>query len=226
MACSWVANIHLACTRRISALLRLQPGAVDVFLDFISYSGGPLPEELLPQVGCPVSILWGEADPWEPIAKGRVYGDFDCVEEFIPLPGMLPPLLCGSTPFMPCMLPRPRAACRCGPLPHGRGARGGQPAHAGIHREALCTEARGAVDSSILRVLLSMLALQHTSVRAMHGSSRQASFVFLQISFSWFKHSRSCQTDCATPASAAGAHDPRAAMLFQLDQWRWFACAA
>ena len=28
----------------------LQPGAVDVFLDFICYSGGPLPEELLQQV--------------------------------------------------------------------------------------------------------------------------------------------------------------------------------
>ncbi|KAK9905695.1 hypothetical protein WJX75_004737 [Coccomyxa subellipsoidea] len=66
----------------------LEPGAVDVFLDFISYSGGPLPEELLPQVSCPVSILWGEKDPWEPIEKGRAYGEFDCVEEFIPLPGV------------------------------------------------------------------------------------------------------------------------------------------
>ncbi len=66
-----------------------QPGAVDVFLDFISYSGGPLPEELLPQTTCPVSILWGEADPWEPIELGRAYGEFDCVEEFIPLPGAL-----------------------------------------------------------------------------------------------------------------------------------------
>ncbi|CAI5533066.1 unnamed protein product [Closterium sp. Naga37s-1] len=28
----------------------LQPGAVDVFLDFICYSGGPLPEDLLPKV--------------------------------------------------------------------------------------------------------------------------------------------------------------------------------
>ena len=28
----------------------LQPGAVDVFLEFICYSDGPLPEELLPQV--------------------------------------------------------------------------------------------------------------------------------------------------------------------------------
>ena len=65
----------------------MQPGAVEVFLDFISYSGGPLPEELLPQTACPVSILWGEADPWEPIELGRAYADYDCVEEFIPLPG-------------------------------------------------------------------------------------------------------------------------------------------
>lgn len=28
----------------------LEPGAVDVFLDFICYSDGPLPEELLPKV--------------------------------------------------------------------------------------------------------------------------------------------------------------------------------
>lgn len=60
-----------------------------MFLDFISYSGGPLPEELLPRVSCPVSILWGEADPWEPIAKGRAYGDFEAVEEFVALPGEL-----------------------------------------------------------------------------------------------------------------------------------------
>lgn len=28
----------------------LEPGAADVFLEFICYSAGPLPEELLPQV--------------------------------------------------------------------------------------------------------------------------------------------------------------------------------
>lgn len=28
----------------------LEPGAADIFLEFICYSGGPLPEELLPQV--------------------------------------------------------------------------------------------------------------------------------------------------------------------------------
>ena len=44
----------------------LQPGAAEVFLDFISYSGGPLPEELLPKMPkeVPVRIVWGQADPW------------------------------------------------------------------------------------------------------------------------------------------------------------------
>ncbi len=42
----------------------LEPGATDVFLDFISYSSGPLPEDLLPQVTAPVYVGWGEEDPW------------------------------------------------------------------------------------------------------------------------------------------------------------------
>lgn len=35
-------------------------GAVDVFLDFISYSTGPLPEQQLAKLTCPVRIIWGE----------------------------------------------------------------------------------------------------------------------------------------------------------------------
>ncbi|GAB5031369.1 epoxide hydrolase 4-like [Nannochloropsis oceanica] len=72
----------------VEAILKpgLEPGAVDVFLDFISYSGGPLPEELLPKVNVPVYIGWGEEDPWEPIALGRAYGEFPCVREFRPFP--------------------------------------------------------------------------------------------------------------------------------------------
>ncbi|BBH05314.1 alpha/beta-Hydrolases superfamily protein [Prunus dulcis] len=66
----------------------LEPGAVDVFLEFICYSGGPLPEELLPQVKCPVLIGWGEKDPWEPIELGRAYGKFDSVEDFVVLPNV------------------------------------------------------------------------------------------------------------------------------------------
>ncbi|XP_021728804.1 uncharacterized protein LOC110695886 isoform X1 [Chenopodium quinoa] len=66
----------------------LEPGAVDVFLEFICYSDGPLPEELLPLVKCPVLIVWGDKDPWEPIELGRAYGNFDTVEDFIALPGV------------------------------------------------------------------------------------------------------------------------------------------
>eukprot|EP01041_Mallomonas_annulata_P009022 gene9022-18681_t len=66
----------------------LLPGAAPVFLDFISYSGGPLPEELLAQVECPVRILWGERDPWEPLEQGREqFSSFPCVDSFVTLPG-------------------------------------------------------------------------------------------------------------------------------------------
>lgn len=63
-------------------------GAADVFLAFISYSQGPLAEDLLPQVQCPVIILWGTADPWEPIDQGRKFTEYPVVEEFIPLAGV------------------------------------------------------------------------------------------------------------------------------------------
>lgn len=51
-----------------------------VFLDFISYSSGPLPEDLLKIIKVPVVIGWGDQDPWEPIELGRAYADFDSVE--------------------------------------------------------------------------------------------------------------------------------------------------
>lgn len=66
----------------------LQPGAVDVFLDFISYSGGPLPEQLLQEVQVPVSMVWGEEDPWEKIEWGRELARYHSVEEFTSLPGV------------------------------------------------------------------------------------------------------------------------------------------
>ncbi|KAG5250118.1 hypothetical protein OIU78_013037 [Salix suchowensis] len=66
----------------------LEPGAADVFLEFICYSGGPLPEELLPQVKCPVLIVWGDKDPWEPVELGRDFINFDCVEDFVTLPNV------------------------------------------------------------------------------------------------------------------------------------------
>lgn len=67
-----------------------------MFLDFISYSDGPLPDDLLAACTKPVSILWGEKDPWEPIADGRKFQRHSCVEEFIDLPGVRPLVLYGA----------------------------------------------------------------------------------------------------------------------------------
>jgi len=66
----------------------LEPGAADVFLAFVRYSQGPLVEELLPQMTCPVWMAWGTADPWEPIALGRALAEFPVVKAFIPLEGV------------------------------------------------------------------------------------------------------------------------------------------
>jgi pimeloyl-ACP methyl ester carboxylesterase len=64
------------------------PGAVAVFLAFTSYSTGPLPEDLLPQLPCPAIILWGTADPWENIDLGRELANYPQVLKFIPLEGV------------------------------------------------------------------------------------------------------------------------------------------
>ncbi len=64
-------------------------GAAAVFLAFTGYSQGPLPEDLLPQLSCPIIILWGAEDPWEPIEMGRsLVGQFPNVDKFVPLPGL------------------------------------------------------------------------------------------------------------------------------------------
>lgn len=65
-----------------------EPGAADVFLAFVRYSQGPLVEDLLPQLTCPVLMLWGAEDPWEPIALGRALAEYPAVEDFIPLEGI------------------------------------------------------------------------------------------------------------------------------------------
>lgn len=64
----------------IPSCTRLRVVIQKVFLDFISYSGGPLPEDLLSTIKVPVMIGWGDQDPWEPIESGRVYADYDSVE--------------------------------------------------------------------------------------------------------------------------------------------------
>jgi len=69
-----------------------QPGAAAVFLDFISNSSGPLGEELLKRVACPVLTVWGAADPWESVALARPLYSPEAnpgvVSAFIELPGV------------------------------------------------------------------------------------------------------------------------------------------
>jgi len=65
----------------------VNPNAVDVFMAFVRYSQGPRPEDLLAILPCDAIVLWGDLDPWEPIAIGRMsFTKFACVKEFINLP--------------------------------------------------------------------------------------------------------------------------------------------
>lgn len=80
-----------AVTEELLDLLMLpaqDPGAAAVFIAFTGYSQGPLPEDLLEKLPCPAIFLWGEADPWEPIALGKALADFPQVQQFIPLPNV------------------------------------------------------------------------------------------------------------------------------------------
>ncbi|MBF2098864.1 MAG: alpha/beta fold hydrolase [Gloeomargaritaceae cyanobacterium C42_A2020_066] len=66
----------------------VDPGAADVFLAFVRYDSGPLPEDLLPKVTCPVWIAWGTADPWEPLNMGQQLAEYPAVQDFRPLEGV------------------------------------------------------------------------------------------------------------------------------------------
>lgn len=58
--------------------------AVDVFMAFVRYSQGPRPEDLLAILPCEAIVLWGDRDPWEPIALGqKSFTRFACVKEFV-----------------------------------------------------------------------------------------------------------------------------------------------
>ena len=63
-------------------------GAAAVFIAFTGYSQGPLPEDLLEQLPCSAIILWGDADPWEPIALGKAFAAYPQVQQFTALEGV------------------------------------------------------------------------------------------------------------------------------------------
>lgn len=50
-----------------------QPGAQQVFASVLMAPPGPRPTELLPKIQSPLLVIWGEADPWTPIAGSKIY---------------------------------------------------------------------------------------------------------------------------------------------------------
>ncbi len=50
-------------------------GAQKVFAAILTAPAGPKPTELLPHIQAPLLVLWGEADPWTPIAGAKIYQD-------------------------------------------------------------------------------------------------------------------------------------------------------
>ena len=83
-------NSEMVTSDLVEAILKpgLTPGAVSVFLDFLSYSSGPLPEDLLRQLSgsnIPIQLIWAANDPWEDINLGKEWIDIEAVESFIEL---------------------------------------------------------------------------------------------------------------------------------------------
>lgn len=65
----------------------LTTGAAEVVFDTLSYSAGPLPEQLLQdsRLRQPVWVCWGEEDPWTPAKRVLALSRFAPVERVIPL---------------------------------------------------------------------------------------------------------------------------------------------
>ncbi|MGC8711528.1 MAG: alpha/beta fold hydrolase [Leptodesmis sp.] len=64
------------------------PGAQRVFASVLTAPPGPTPAELLPKVQVPLLVIWGEADPWTPIAGATIYKQHaeSAPLTFIPIP--------------------------------------------------------------------------------------------------------------------------------------------
>lgn len=62
-------------------------GSREVLLDVFTNSSGPLPQDLLPLNTVPTIVVWGSADPWEPLAAAeRTFKGY--AADFVVLPGV------------------------------------------------------------------------------------------------------------------------------------------
>lgn len=65
------------------------PGAPESFRGFVNLFNDRLAPDLLAEMDLPVRMLWGEADPWEPVAEARRWAaTYPCVRELRVLPGL------------------------------------------------------------------------------------------------------------------------------------------
>ncbi|MEM6435571.1 MAG: alpha/beta fold hydrolase [Cyanobacteria bacterium P01_D01_bin.115] len=60
------------------------PGAQKVFASILSAPAGPRPSELLPHIKQPLLVLWGENDPWTPIAGASIYEELSKTADIDP----------------------------------------------------------------------------------------------------------------------------------------------
>ncbi|MGL5831983.1 MAG: alpha/beta fold hydrolase [Waterburya sp.] len=51
------------------------PGAQQVFASVLTAPSGKTPSQLLPQLKRPLLVIWGEKDPWTPVAGAKIYQD-------------------------------------------------------------------------------------------------------------------------------------------------------
>lgn len=75
----------------IEILLRpsRDPGATESFRGFVNLFNDWLAPQLLQELKTPVRMLWGGADPWEPISEAeRWLSSFDCIQELQILQGL------------------------------------------------------------------------------------------------------------------------------------------
>lgn len=83
--------VESAVDDQLIAILRepaLTEGALEVFLAFIMYDTGPIPEDFLPVVTQPVCIIWGREDQFEPYNMGCELQRYKAVERFETLDGV------------------------------------------------------------------------------------------------------------------------------------------
>lgn len=64
------------------------PGATESFRGFINLFNDHLAPDVLQRLQTPVRMIWGEADPWEPISQAQQWTRFACVRELAVIPSL------------------------------------------------------------------------------------------------------------------------------------------